>query len=177
VNKPDIIEMIGARVELRRAGRNHVTLCPFHEERTPSFSVSESWQTFHCFGCGASGDVIDFIRRLDGLTFKEACAVLGITTGTGPSAIITPARRRAGELARAWANDQRAKLNSMIAEWFELRDAADEVGLFDLAEILDRELVMLHGFYESLATARGVGELLAVRESIEGITAAAEDTL
>lgn len=65
----------------------------------------------------------------------------------------------------------------MIAEWFELRDAADEVGLFDLAEILDRELVMLHGFYESLATARGVGELLAVRESIEGITAAAEDTL
>ena len=65
----------------------------------------------------------------------------------------------------------------MIAEWFELRDAADEVGLFELAEILYRELAMLHGFYESLATARGVGELLAVRESIEGITAAAENTL
>jgi hypothetical protein len=139
--------------------------------------VSESRQTYHCFGFEAGGDVIDFFRQLDGLTFKEACAVLGITRGTRPSAIITSARRRAGELARAWANDQRAKLNSMIAEWFELRDAANEVGLFDLAEILARELAMLHEFYESLATARGVGDLLAVREAIEGITVAAEDTL
>lgn len=177
MDKPNIIEVIGQRVELRRAGRNYIGLCSFHQEKAPSFTVSESRQTYHCFGCEARCDVIDFIRQLDGLTFKEACAVLGITTGTRPSAIITPARRRAGELARARANDQRAKLNSMIAEWFELRDAADEVGLFDLAEILDRELAMLHGFYESLATARGVGEILAVRETIEAITAAAADTL
>ena len=148
--------MISQRVELRRAGRNYVALCPFHEERTP-FTVRESRQTYHCFGCGARGDVIDFIRRLDGLTFKGACAVLGITTTTTPKVIITPARRRAAEIAAAWAEDQRAKLNVMLTEWLEMRDTADGIGLFDLAEILDRELVMLHGFYDSLATARGVG--------------------
>jgi len=105
MDKPNIIEVIGQRVELRRAGRNYIGLCPFHQEKTPSFTVSESRQTYHCFGFEAGGDVIDFFRQLDGLTFKEACAVLGITTGTRPSAIITPARRRAGELARAWANE------------------------------------------------------------------------
>ncbi len=68
----DIVAVVGERVTLRRAGRNFVGLCPFHSEKTPSFSVSREKGTFYCFGCKRGGDVIDFLVELDGLTFVEA---------------------------------------------------------------------------------------------------------
>jgi DNA primase len=67
-----IVEIIGGYVNLRKRGRNHVGLCPFHTEKTPSFNVSEERQWFHCFGCGASGDIFRFLMRIDNLTFPEA---------------------------------------------------------------------------------------------------------
>src|SRR5579864_7306013 len=70
--RADIVEVIGAHVRLKRAGRNFVGLCPFHNEKTPSFSVSLERGFFHCFGCGAGGTVFDFIIRIEGLTFPEA---------------------------------------------------------------------------------------------------------
>ena len=68
----DIIDIIDSHVPLRKAGRNHQALCPFHEEKTPSFTVSQDKQFYHCFGCGASGTVITFIMEFSGLGFVEA---------------------------------------------------------------------------------------------------------
>ena len=59
----DIVDVISERVRLKKAGRNFTGLCPFHNEKTPSFVVSESKQIFTCFGCGATGDVFEFVKR------------------------------------------------------------------------------------------------------------------
>jgi len=68
----DIVDVIGEYVHLKKQGRNYFGLCPFHGENTPSFSVSSDKQIFHCFGCGAGGNVITFIMDIDGLGFQEA---------------------------------------------------------------------------------------------------------
>lgn len=79
--RADITAEIGARVELKKAGGNYVGLCPFHGEKSPSFSVSPSKQFFHCFGCGKSGDVIQFLMDHDGMQFHEAVKDLGERLG------------------------------------------------------------------------------------------------
>src|SRR5215470_7513849 len=71
-SRADIVEVIGAHLRLRRAGRNFVGLCPFHNEKTPSFTVSQERGFYHCFGCGAGGTVFDFVMKSEGLTFPEA---------------------------------------------------------------------------------------------------------
>ena len=65
--------LIGERVALRRRGREWVACCPFHGEHTPSFTVVEAKGFFHCFGCGANGDAIGFLRAFYGLGFVSAC--------------------------------------------------------------------------------------------------------
>lgn len=71
-NQINIVDVVGRRVKLKRAGANFKGLCPFHNEKTPSFMVSESRQYFNCFGCGARGDVIAFVEKYDNLDFTEA---------------------------------------------------------------------------------------------------------
>src|SRR4051794_919340 len=68
----DMVELVGARVDLRRVGSRWTGVCPFHEERTPSFSVDSERGFYHCFGCGASGDAIGFVETIEGLDFREA---------------------------------------------------------------------------------------------------------
>ena len=68
----DIIEVVSAHTDLRRQGARYVGLCPFHDERTPSFSVEPQEKLYHCFGCGVGGDVIKFVEEKDGLNFAEA---------------------------------------------------------------------------------------------------------
>ena len=77
----DIVSVIGDYVELKRAGSNYVGLCPFHNEKTPSFSVSPSKGIFHCFGCGVGGDVISFIMQKEGLSYPEAIKFLADKLG------------------------------------------------------------------------------------------------
>jgi DNA primase len=79
--RTDIAEVIGARVPLRRSGRELAGRCPFHEEKTPSFTVSPQKQFYHCFGCGAHGTVIGFLMALDRLDFREAIAELAQRAG------------------------------------------------------------------------------------------------
>lgn len=73
----DIVSIVGAHVDLRKQGREFVGRCPFHGERTPSFHVVPDKQFYHCFGCGAHGDVIGFVQAFDGVDFVEACKRLG----------------------------------------------------------------------------------------------------
>ncbi|MGN6586440.1 MAG: DNA primase [Solirubrobacterales bacterium] len=72
----DIVEVVSAHTDLRRQGARYVGLCPFHEERTPSFSVEPQEKLYHCFGCGVGGDVIKFVEEKDGLNFTEAVEML-----------------------------------------------------------------------------------------------------
>ena len=68
----DIVEVISQYIHLKRSGRNYFGICPFHNEKSPSFSVSPDKQIFHCFGCGVGGNVITFISKIEGIGFKEA---------------------------------------------------------------------------------------------------------
>lgn len=72
----DIVQVVASYVELSQRGANHLGLCPFHAEKTPSFSVNKAGQFFHCFGCKRHGDVIDFIMAMEGVSFPEALALL-----------------------------------------------------------------------------------------------------
>jgi DNA primase len=80
-NSLQIVDVIGQYVQLRKSGRSFMGLCPFHSEKTPSFSVVEEKQIFHCFGCGAGGNVIGFTMRIEGLSFPEAVQYLADKAG------------------------------------------------------------------------------------------------
>ena len=77
----DIVEVISQYVHLKRSGRNYFGLCPFHNEKSPSFSVSPDKQIFHCFGCGVGGNVFTFISKIEGIGFKEAIENLADRAG------------------------------------------------------------------------------------------------
>ena len=78
LSRIDIVEIINDRVNLKQQGNSYKGLCPFHAENTPSFTVSNSKQFYHCYGCGASGDVIKFLQEYEGLTFVEAVEKLAL---------------------------------------------------------------------------------------------------
>lgn len=77
----DIVDVVGEYVQLTKRGRNWFGLCPFHGESTPSFSVTSDKQIFHCFGCGAGGNVITFLMDIENITFQDALARLGSRAG------------------------------------------------------------------------------------------------
>jgi len=79
--RTDIVDIIDARVKLKKQGKNYGACCPFHNEKTPSFSVSPEKQFYHCFGCGVHGNAIDFIINFDRLDFVEAIEELAHTAG------------------------------------------------------------------------------------------------
>jgi DNA primase len=81
LQRTDIVELIGAYLPLKAAGRTHKALCPFHTEKTPSFIVNPERQIFHCFGCGEGGDAITFLVKHEGLTFPEAARYLAERAG------------------------------------------------------------------------------------------------
>ncbi|EXI61319.1 DNA primase [Mannheimia granulomatis] len=81
IARTDIVEVINSRVKLKKAGRDYQACCPFHHEKTPSFSVSQSKQFYHCFGCGAHGNVISFLMDYDKLEFPEAIEELAAMHG------------------------------------------------------------------------------------------------
>jgi DNA primase len=98
VSRADIVEIIDARVPLKKAGRDHKACCPFHDEKSPSFTVSQSKQFFHCFGCGAHGTVIGFLMDFDGLEFVEAIEELaqryGIEVPREAGTAVDPAKQQ-----------------------------------------------------------------------------------
>lgn len=99
----DIVTVISARVPLRKAGKDHSACCPFHDEKTPSFTVSSKKQFYYCFGCGAHGDAIKFLRQYDGLSFRKAQDELARSAGIEiDQARVSPrdARRYKANVAR-----------------------------------------------------------------------------
>jgi len=94
-NTANISDIISERVVLKKAGKDLVGLCPFHSEKTPSFTVSPTKQIFHCFGCGAGGDIFSFLMKYDGIGFAEAVQTLARRYGIQlPSREMTPAQKK-----------------------------------------------------------------------------------
>src|SRR3546814_20174507 len=93
-SRTGLAEVVGRRVRLIRKGREFSGLCPFHNEKTPSFTVSEEKGFYHCFGCGAHGDVIRFVMRSENLSFPEALERLAGTAGLAVPRASPPTRDR-----------------------------------------------------------------------------------
>ncbi len=111
--RTDIVEIIGQHVQLRKTGRSFKGLCPFHQEKTPSFIVFPESQNFHCFGCGAGGDVFSFVMQIDRVEFHEALQTLARQVGVTLEA--APPPPSAEETERY---DRLFRLNERAAAWF-----------------------------------------------------------
>ncbi len=121
-DRANIADVIGTYTTLKRAGSNLKGLCPFHQESTPSFNVDAGRGFYHCFGCGAGGDVIKFLMELEGFDFTEAVEQLARRVGyTLTYEDLTPGQRRAlGERSKL------SDVNKRAAEWFTEQLYADE---------------------------------------------------
>jgi DNA primase len=117
----NIVTVVEAYVRLLPAGKNYKALCPFHKEKTPSFFVNPEKGVWYCFGCQTGGDVIDFVQRIEGLTFSEAVARLAQQLGWRWQ---TPASLRREE----WAKERLLQINRWATEFFERALWASEAG-------------------------------------------------
>jgi len=109
----DIVDVVDRYVPLRKAGANHVACCPFHSEKTPSFTVSPTKQFYHCFGCGAHGTAIGFLMEHGGKTFPEAVEELARDAG-----LTVPRVEREGEAARRVEAQDHAQLMLAAARFY-----------------------------------------------------------
>ena len=120
LTRVDIVELVGRHVELRRAGINHKGLCPFHGEKTPSFIVSPSRQTYHCFGCGVHGDAVRFLTEFVGLGFVEAVTELAQQVGLPvPQDERSPQERQAQADRRKVEADLSGLLDQVAGHYYE----------------------------------------------------------
>ena len=114
VSRNDIVDVISGYIKLKKNGSSYVGLCPFHNEKSPSFSVSQSRQLYHCFGCGVGGNVITFVMEYENFTFQEAMQSLADRAGIElPKQEMSAAQREAA--------DRRSKLleiNKVAAKYF-----------------------------------------------------------
>src|SRR3989344_7614227 len=107
----NIVDIIGKRVTLKKAGRNFKGLCPFHNEKTPSFIVSPDRQTFHCFGCSKGGDVFTFVMEYDHVDFPEALEELASIAGVTLT-------RRITDTPQAKLKEKIFEVNHLASEYY-----------------------------------------------------------
>ena len=112
----DIVDVISQYIHLKRSGRNYFGLCPFHNEKSPSFSVSPDKQIFHCFGCGVGGNVISFISKIEGIGFKESIEVLAERAN-----IVLPKNDSSIDSEREELKSKVYKVNTFAAEYYHKR--------------------------------------------------------
>ncbi|BDA01349.1 DNA primase [Vibrio cholerae] len=142
----DIVDVIDARVKLKKKGKNYSACCPFHNEKTPSFSVSQEKQFYHCFGCGAHGNAIDFVMEYERMEFPEAIEELASTIGlevqreertpSSPFAKNTPAVKSEdkrslydlmGSIAQFYRQQLKVPANKHAIEYLKNRGLSGEI--------------------------------------------------
>ena len=145
--RSSIVSLIGERIPLKKSGRNFKGLCPFHQEKSPSFMVSDDKQIFHCFGCGAGGDIFTFVMKIDGLDFPEALKDLARRAGvTLPkeSQSQSPDADAEWERRKQWS----LKLNQLALEHFikNLEDpqAGKKAGLYLEKRGIEKTTAKIH---------------------------------
>jgi DNA primase len=114
----EIVSIISETVKLTRKGRSYTGLCPFHREKTPSFSVNPEKGFFYCFGCKEKGTAFDFLMKVEGMSFPEAARRLADHAGIEIEETATDAERREADAARR-AVDDLYSVNQLAAHWFE----------------------------------------------------------
>ncbi len=120
LSRIDIVELVSRHVTLKKTGANHMGLCPFHGEKSPSFSVNASKQFFHCFGCGASGDAIKFLTEHTGASFREAVSDLAGQVGLNiPDEEESPQQRAEAAQRREKASTLGEVMNKAAASYRE----------------------------------------------------------
>ncbi len=165
-----LIDIVGRHVRLTRRGREHIGLCPFHQEKTPSFTVSEVKGFYHCFGCGQHGNAIDFVMAREGLDFGLAIARLAELTGV-------PAPRGAGS-AEAPVDRTLYAVNEAAARWLAGRlesPQGAEAAAYLARRGLDRATILRFGLGYAPAErtalkraleAEGYGEACAIEAGL-----------
>jgi DNA primase len=117
LSKTPLVELIGADVRLQRKGSDYVGLCPFHQEKTPSFTVSETKNYYHCFGCGAHGNAIGYVMNKSNIPFKEALTILAAKAG-----VQLPRQDGRSKQKQQSAQDQKRKLldlHKIASDYFQ----------------------------------------------------------
>lgn len=146
-NRFDIVEVVSSYIELKKAGRNYVGLCPFHGEKSPSFTVSPEKQLFYCFGCQQGGTLFNFIMQLEGLAFPDAVRFLakraGIDVEDEP---VSPAEQKKARLRALLL-----QVNSVAREYFRQQLRQTAAGRAALQYLLRR------GLNEEAVEAFGLG--------------------
>ena len=111
-DRNDIVQVVSSYLPLKSAGPNNFGLCPFHGEKSPSFNVNAARQTFHCFGCGVSGNVFSFLMRMEGISFVEAVQRLGERVGV--------------EIERETLSPEEQRRRDQQVRYFRINEAACE---------------------------------------------------
>ena len=148
-------------VELRRSGKELVGLCPFHNERHPSFSVNPDKETWHCFGCQAGGDAVTFIMRIENVGFKEAVKRLG----REPSPRPPPKPRRGIE----WGKATLLRVQAIMRELNQKLRLAEKLEWQEEIELLTREYDVFETLADDLANSETVASLFKEKEWIEDL--------
>lgn len=135
ISRNDIVDVISGYVKLKKNGSSYQGLCPFHNEKSPSFSVSGQKQLYHCFGCGVGGNVITFVREYENMTFLEAVKLLGERAGVALPEISMSDQDRAERGIR----DKLLEINKIAATYF-YHQLKSEKGKQALAYLKGRDL-------------------------------------
>ncbi|SNX28033.1 DNA primase [Polynucleobacter meluiroseus] len=117
LNRVDIVDVVGQHVKLKKAGANYQGLCPFHAEKSPSFSVSPTKQFYHCFGCGAHGSAISFVMEYSGLGYVDTIEELARSAGLD----VPREERTANDVARQQQAMALSEVMSAAADWYRLQ--------------------------------------------------------
>ncbi len=131
----DIVEYISQYVALKKNGRDYSGLCPFHKEKTPSFHVSQEKQLFHCFGCGASGNLVQFVMRTEGIDFVEAVKLLAERAG-----IVLPEENNHRDYALHERKQKIYEMNKAAARFFYQELTTTQEGKTALEYLKNRRL-------------------------------------
>ena len=115
LNRVDIVDVVGQHVKLKKAGANYQGLCPFHQEKSPSFSVSATKQFYHCFGCGAHGSAIGFLMEHSGLGYVETIEELARSAGL----TVPREERTANDVARQQQALALSEVMGLAADWYK----------------------------------------------------------
>jgi DNA primase len=124
-DRTDIVEVVSSYLPLKRSGVNHQGLCPFHQEKSPSFNVNSARQIFHCFGCGVGGNVFSFLMRMEGLSFPDAVRRLGEKVGVEvEEEAVSP-----DEIRRREERERILRINEVAGGFYHQALLEDEAGV------------------------------------------------
>ena len=144
LRRSDIVEVVSSYVSLRRNGTDFVGLCPFHREKTPSFHISADKQLFYCFGCGAGGNLIDFVMKIENLDFVDCIKFLADRAGVAlEEEVYSPAIQKKHDL-----RERILKMNKLAAKHFVANlstETAKEARTYAANRGLTREIITTYG--------------------------------